>query len=77
MLSAGLYETDTIQSLSIGVITIMSWETKIKILIYSILIALLILLGLMSLAVKGERSKMGGVKELVDDVKRSIEWRQL
>ena len=55
----------------------MSWETNIKILIYSILIAIVILLGLMSLAVKGERSKMDGVNELVDDVKRSIEWRQL
>ncbi len=54
-----------------------SWETKLKILIWSILAALAILLGLMSFAVKGERSKMDGVKELVDDVKRSIEWRQL
>ena len=45
----------------------MNWETKIKILICSILTAIAILLGLMSLAVKGERSKMDGVKELVDD----------
>ena len=55
----------------------MNWETKIKVRICFILIALAIVLGLMSLAVKGERSKMDGVKELVDDVKRSIEWRQL
>ena len=55
----------------------MSWETNIKILICSMLTALAILLGLMSLAVKGERNKMDEVNELVDDVKRSIEWRQL
>jgi hypothetical protein len=55
----------------------MSWEIKIKILIFSMLAALAILLGLVSLAVKGERSKMDRVDKLMDDTERAIEWRQL
>jgi hypothetical protein len=31
----------------------------------------------MSLAVKGERGKMDGVEELMDDAKQAIEWRQI
>ena len=55
----------------------MTFEVKAKILICSILVAIVIVLGLMSYAMKSTNSDLNPVDNLFDRVEDEINWRKL